>query len=90
MTVSPHTHRIPVQGQAASSDALVAPVPTVVSVNLGVGATPLLPRCHPANSSPDSPVVRWTHRLATMMAATESQEPGVSLPLRRVRFTSAR
>lgn len=63
MTTSPHTHRIPVQGQTSSVDAILAPVSGVGSADMGTGATPLLPPNHPANTASDSPVVRWTMRL---------------------------
>jgi len=64
MTTTPRAH-LPVQETPTSVDAVVAPVPSTVSVRLGTGATPLLPPHHPANTRADSPVVRWIHRLAT-------------------------
>jgi hypothetical protein len=63
MTASPHAQHIPVQGLGYTVDAILAPVSRLDSVDRVAGATALLPPYHPANTTQDSAVVRWTLRM---------------------------
>jgi hypothetical protein len=58
-----HPLHLSVQDSSAPKDAAVSPVPYAVSVSPGTGATALLPPHHPANTTVDNPVARWTRRL---------------------------